>query len=330
MTTPYSSASSLFGLFDTLMAAGRDWEMFVTGESEAPIFDVKLVGQNHGPATCASGFSISPDFTFDNAPQSDLLIVPGMTVSAKERLNKSESRAVEWLADRASSGTRIVSACTGALYLAEAGLLDGIEATTHWAYGDLFRRHYPLVRLRLDRNICYQDAAQGVVTSAGTTGWQELALFLIAHYGGLTRAAKAAKFWLIADRGALQAPYASMVRTLPHADAAIESAQAWVAENYSAENPVAEMIERAGLPATTFARRFRNATGQTPLDYVQTMRIEEAKQMLETTDAPVAEIGLEVGYSDAASFRRLFKRRAGITAADYRQMFGNKRFARYT
>lgn len=330
LVTPYTSASGLFGIYDTLMAAGRDWETFVTGEAQAPIFDVKLVGASREAFPCASGIAVSPHVTFDDAPNADLVIVPGMTISAQERLGNSEQPSVRWLAEQERAGTRVVAACTGALYLAEAGLLDGVEATTHWAYGDLFRRHYPAVRLRLDLNLCYADAAHGVVTAAGTSAWQELAIFLIAQHGGVQRAAKAAKFWLLADRGELQAPYSSMVRALPHGDAIVEAAQTWIAEHYAVVNPVSEMTVRSGLPATTFARRFRTATGQTPMDYIQIMRIEEAKQLLEMTHNSVVEIGEEVGYADPASFRRLFKRRTGITPAEYRKMFGVQRFARYT
>jgi transcriptional regulator GlxA family with amidase domain len=258
------------------------------------------------------------------------VIVPGMTVSSQDRLGASEQDSIAWLRERSQSETRIVSACTGAVYLAEIGLLDGIEATTHWAYADLFRRHFPDVRLRLDRSICFSDASRGVVTSGGTTAWQELALFLIAHYGGVHRAAKTAKFWLMADRGELQAPYSSLVKAIPHGDAIVETAQVWVADHYAIENPVGEMTTRSGLPATSFARRFRNATGLSPMDYVQTVRMEEAKQLLETSDLSVADIGAEIGYNDPASFRRLFKRKTGITPNEHRRMFGAKRFAHYS
>ena len=159
--------------------------------------------------------------------------------------------------------------------------------------------------------------------------WQELALFLIANYGGSQRASKAAKVWLMADRGELQAPYASMIKFIRHNDAVIEAAQIWIAENYAQDSPVASMTSHSGLPETTFTRRFRNATGQSPKDYVQTLRVEEARQMLETTDMPVSEIGFEVGYADTASFRRLFKRKTGLTPAEHRRMFGPARFLRY-
>lgn len=235
VATPQVSASSLFGLYDTLMAAGRDWEVLVTGEPLAPVFDIKLVGPSSEPFACASGFRITPDVTFDESPVCDLVIVPAINLSPNERVNPSEHPALEWLRAQKNAGTRIVSACTGAIYLAEIGLLDGVEATTHWGFEDLFRRHYPAVKLRLDRGLCFSDAAHGVATSGGATGWQELALFLITNYGSAERAAKAAKVWLMADRGELQAPYSSMVKHIPHGDKIIEEAQVWIGEHYAAK-----------------------------------------------------------------------------------------------
>ncbi len=329
MAPPQASASVLFGLFDILSAAGQDWETLVSGEAVTPIFEVKLVGPSRQPFSCGSGMLIAADYTYEDAPDCDLIVVPGINISPIERLDIEDHPGIGWLKARCRSGTRIVSACTGAVYLAETGLLDGVEITTHWAFERLFHRFYPDVRLRLDRGLCFAEATRGPVTSGGTTGWQELALFLITNYGGLRCASKTAKVWLMADRGELQAPFTSMLKSTPHDDKIIEDVQLWIADNYADENPVAGMAEKAGMPATTFSRRFRNATGRKPLDYVQSLRIEEARQLLETTEIPVAEIGDEVGYADPVSFRRLFKRRTGLTPAEHRRMFGAPRFARY-
>lgn len=207
VTTPQASASSLFGLYDTLTAAGRDWEALVTGEPEAPVFDVKLIGPSIEPFPCGNGLRIVPDVTFEQASECDLIVVPGLNLSPRYRLDPVEHESLPWLKSRKDTSTRIVSACTGAVYLAEIGILDGVEATTHWAFGELFRKHYPEVRLRLDRGLCFSDASQGAVTSGGTTGWQELALFLITNYGDAERAGRTAKVnisvRMLSDKGAL-------------------------------------------------------------------------------------------------------------------------------
>lgn len=330
VATPQTSASSVFGLYDTLVAAGRDWEFLVNGTDPDPVFDVSLVGPDTAGFLCGSGVRIVPDRSFDASGDADLVVVPGLTLSPHERPDPGHHPCLEWLKARDLGRTRIVSACTGAVYLAEIGILDGVEATTHWAWESLFRQYYPAVRLRTDRGLCFADASKGPVTSGGTTGWQELALFLIAHYGGTQRAARTAKVWLMANRGELQAPFCSMVTATPHADAVIAQAQEWIADHYATDNPVAGMAARSGLPSTTFARRFRKATTKSPQDYVLAVRIEEARQLLETTAMPVAEVGEAVGYQDTPSFRRLFRRKTGLTPTEHRKMFGTARFARYS
>ncbi|WP_254443029.1 GlxA family transcriptional regulator [Ruegeria arenilitoris] len=330
VATPETSASSVFGLYDTLVAAGRDWEHLVSGDDPLPVFDVSLVGPDIKGFRCGSDVWIAPDQTFEDAADADIVVVPGLTLSPHDRPDPRQHPCLAWLSKHDSAKTRIMSACTGAVYLAEIGILDGVEATTHWAWEGLFRQFYPNVRLRTDRGLCFADASSGPVTSGGTTGWQELAMFLIAHYGGTQKAVRAAKVWLMANRGELQSPFSSMITTTPHADAVIALSQEWIADNYAIENPVAEMAKRSGLPPTTFARRFRKATNKSPQDYVLAQRIEEARELLETTECSVPEVGEAVGYVDTPSFRRLFKRKTGLTPAEHRKMFGQSRFANYS
>jgi transcriptional regulator GlxA family with amidase domain len=326
----YTSASGLFGIYDTLSSVGAGWEAFVSGEAVEPRFVVKVVAPTNRPFRCGSGVMVTPDASIDEVSETDICVLTGINASAMQPLGSAESRVYDWLTELQGRSVRVVSACTAALYLAEAGLLDDVEATTHWAYGDLFRTHYPKVRLRLEKNLCFTDSHRGVVTSGGTTAWQELALFLITNYAGMEQAVRAAKFWLLADHGSLQSPFVAMPLGIPHGDSAIQACQVWIADNYAAENPVSAMVAHSGLAPTTFARRFRQATGYTPKHYVQAVRVEEAKQLLESSDAPVEQIGMEVGYEDAASFRRLFKRTTGLTPAEHRRMFGRKRFDRYS
>ena len=323
------SPSSLYGLRDVMASVGVGWETFVTGEPPTPPFNVRIVSTETGTIARASGVEIRADLSLDQAEGADIVVVPGMSVSASEPLGDPYSTMCDWLRRVHRGGARVAAACSGALVLAEAGLLNDLEATTHWAYRDLFRLCYPRVRLRPEKNLCCSDARPDIVTSGGANAWQELALFLITQHAGIEQAVRAAKFWLLADQGGLQAPYMAMPLGIPHGDAAVRDCQVWLSEHYAIRTPVATMIERSSLAPTTFARRFRRATGYAPMDYVHTVRIEEAKQILETTDASVERIGEEVGYEDPASFRRLFKRKSGLTPAEYRRLFGRRRFERY-
>jgi transcriptional regulator GlxA family with amidase domain len=146
-------------------------------------------------------------------------------------------------------------------------------------------------------------------------------LYLIARFCGQEEAVRATNIFLLGDRSEGQLPFAAMARPRTHSDAIIEKCQTWIAQHYEIANPVAHMAAYSGLTPRTFKRRFRAATGYTPIDHVQPFRIEEAKQSLESTDMQIDQISLEVGYSDPASFRRLFKRMVGVTPAHYRQRF---------
>jgi transcriptional regulator GlxA family with amidase domain len=326
LAVPETAASGLYGFIDVLSSVGVAWESAVAHTPVRPQFNVRIVAAGAQPFRCVSGALITPDVSIDDADAAQIVLIPAVQAASTERWRTREPAIYEWLSGLDPSQTRLVSACTGALLLAEANVLDGHEATTHWAYRDLFRRFYPEVRLRPERNICVSGRDACIVTSGGASAWQALALFLIAQYCGPERATQTAKFWLISGVGNRQLPYSAMLIRQAHKDQTIEQCEFWIRTNLAKPSPVESMIELSGLSATTFSRRFRRATGYTPIEYVQAARIEEAKRMLESGSRLVDEVSRQVGYGDAVSFRRLFKRHVGITPSEYRKRFGGARF----
>jgi transcriptional regulator GlxA family with amidase domain len=230
-------------------------------------------------------------------------------------------REIDWLKRMYAKGAILSSVCSGSLVLAETGLLDGQETSGHWAYRELFRDHYPKVKFRMDSILRFAGEQDRIVTAGGVTSWQDLALYLIARLCGPQDAIRTAKIHILSDRSDGQLPFAVITPRVQRKDAIIGACQNWIAENYACPNPVASMTTRSGLKPRTFARRFLAATGYQPVDYVHTIRIEEAKQLLETDTVGVEEIGHIVGYEDPTFFRRLFKRKAGLTPAAYRRKF---------
>ena len=326
LATPDTSASTLYGLFDVLTWLGTGWGVFVTGKPAEPRFDVRIVAARREPFRCAGDVVVSPHLSVEEAEDTDIALVASLAVPASSRPVNHDKWAINWLVQQQSRGATIASACTGAIVLAEAGLLNGWEATSHWAYSDLFRIHYPEIRLRMEKDVCVSGHDRQIVTSGGGTAWQELVLYIAARFCGLEHAVQIAKFWLIPSREENQASFAALCHGIPHEDGVVNECQAWIAVNFTKPNPVAEMVRRSGLPPTTFARRFKRATGYRPIDYVQTLRIEKAKDMIEVGGDAVEVIGRSVGYEDPASFRRLFKRKAGLTPSVYRRRFGHSRF----
>lgn len=184
---------------------------------------------------------------------------------------------------------------------------------------------YPRVSVHRDRALVVAGAGQRLVMGGGGTSWLDLALFLIARLVSVEAAMRTARLNLIDWHSLGQLPFAALNRTRPANDAVIQNCQTWIAQNYQKESPVATMAKLAGLAERSFKRRFEQATGMSPLEYVHTLRLEEAKQVLESTEAPIEAVAQEVGYQDSSFFSRLFRRKVGLTPSQYRRRFGSLR-----
>ena len=329
LATPDSSPSTLYGLLDVLGTVGVGWESYVTGKPVEPKFDVRIVAATKQPFRCAGNALVTPHCSVEEVQDTDIALVGSLVIPNTPPIVILDKRELDWLVRLQSRGSTIASVCSGSIMLAESGLLDGWEATSHWVYRDLFQLYYPGVRWRIEQKLCVSGQDDQIVTSGGATSWLEMALYLITRFCGVDYAAHTAKFWVIPGQEETQAPYAVMTRSILHDDGVVNECQAWIAEHYENPNPIAAMVERSGLPPTTFARRFKRATGYRPMDYVHALRVEEAKEMLEIGGDAIDRIGREVGYEDPASFRRIFKRKVGLTPSIYRRRFYRSRFERY-
>jgi transcriptional regulator GlxA family with amidase domain len=313
--------SIIYGVYDTLWAAGWLWQSLKGQPAGRRLFEPRLVAAEAGPLELVTGVSIVPQDSIAGVHQTDIVFVPNVMAETAKSMESLDRRLIDWIKRMHAKGAQIYAACGGSLVLAEAGLLDGQEATTHWSYAPLFRRLYPNVTLREERILVQGGPGHSVVCSGGASSWQDLALLLIARHAGTEEAIRISKLFLYQWHRDGQLPYASMIANVDHGDAVILRCQTWLAQNYERADIVAELVRQSGLPKRTFDRRFRAATGYSPLAYTQALRIEEAKQLLETGSAPVGAIARDVGYTDTASFRRLFRRLAGMTPGDYRRKF---------
>lgn len=310
----------LYGVYDTLWAAGILWNG-MEGRAHKPLFRPRLVAATTDPVRLYTDVTITPHHGIDEIGHTDIVFVPNVMVHSPEDIARLDRRLIEWIRARYASGVQLCASCGGPLVVAEAGLLDGQVATTHWSYVDLFRQRFPSVDVHADRILTQSGPGQSIVCSGGSSSWQDLCLYLIARHGGIAEALRVSRVFLYQWHRDGQQPYASMIANVGHEDAAIRRCQAWLADHYDLPNVVGEAARLSGLPKRTFDRRFHAATGYAPLAYVQALRIEEAKQMLETAADPVEEVARQVGYEDPASFRRLFRRHVGMTPGDYRRKF---------
>ncbi len=330
IAVPDTAPAVLYGLSEVFSAVGVAWTE-VTGDTiDSRRMVPEVVAEAAAPFTCEVGAPVVPRATFHATGARDVVIVPDLALRADLDPRGRWSAAVAWLREQYAGGAVVCSVCTGSLMLAEAALLDGLEATTHWAARPHFRRFYPAVALRPERVLVPAGPEHRIITAGGHASWAELALYLVARFCGRDEAIRIAKLFLLGDRSDGQLPFAAMLRPARHGDAAIERCQVWIAHRYADPNPVAGMQMRSGLAPRTFKRRFRAATGYGPIEYVQTLRIEEAKHLLETTSTSLEEIAAAVGYRDPTSFRRVFTRMTGVTPARYRKRFRGRDFFAYS
>jgi transcriptional regulator GlxA family with amidase domain len=323
---PDATISTLTGIYDVL-GAFKMLSGFEPSLPSEPPFQVEIVSTRRGSVSLVSGMPVEATRGTDELDHTDILIVPSIVLSSKGWTQGRYPELVSWAARMHAQGALLCSACSGVFLLAETTLFDGRDATVHWGYAEPFAKTFPAVPLQPERVLIVSGEREELITSGASMSWHDLVLYLIArHVGSVAAQAVARTFALQWHHDGL-APYIVFHGRTDHGDATIAEAQAWLATHFAVGSPVEEMVRRSEMPERTFKRRFTEATGFAPIDYVQRLRVEDAKRRLERTDAPVDEISWQAGYEDAAFFRRLFKRVTGLTPGAYRRRFQVPTFA---
>lgn len=227
--------------------------------------------------------------------------------------------AARWMVARHHEGATVGSICAGAFVLAETGLIDGRRVTTHWAFSDELAARYPKLELAAERMVIDDG---DIVTAGGILAWTDLGLTLVEKLMGLQTMLATARFLLVDPPRRDQDPYRSFAPKFDHGDTAILHVQHHIHATASQAHEIPDLADRAGLTERTFLRRFVKATGLRPTEYIQQIRMMQARDALETTGLPVAQIAWNVGYSDGAAFRKIFLRVTGLKPTQYRQRFG--------
>jgi transcriptional regulator GlxA family with amidase domain len=275
----------------------------------------------------ASGMPLVVQRAVAEVEATDIVIVPSVVVGRAGWQSGRYPELVAWATRMHETGAILCSACSGVFLLAETGLFDGRSATVHWGYAEHFRRAFPRVPLLPERVLVVSGEREDLVSSGASMTWHDLVLYLIARHVGTTAAQAVARFFALQWHHEGLTPYIVFRGRIDHGDAVIADAQAWLEKHFAVANPVEEMVRRSGMAERTFSRRFIAATGLSPLDYAQRLRVEDAKRRLERTEASIDEISWQVGYEDPAFFRRLFRRTTGLAPGGYRRKFRVPSFA---
>lgn len=321
LALPETAGSALYGMVDVLAATGTLWRELVGENPGHQLIAPHIVSHTRKPFRCGNGIPVRPELEFRTVPTPKILIIPEMWLTPSDDLSGRYTDMKDWIRRCYKNGSTIYSACSGSILLAASGLLNGREATSHWGYQDLFRKSFPSVRFNSAPNLVIADPGGRIVTAGGTTSWHDLALHIIARHCSPGEALRIAKVYLLKWHDEGQLPFQSLIRRQPHADSAVRKVEEWLADHFREENAVAGAVRACGIPERTLKRRFKMATGQTLIGYVQNLRIEEAKRLLENEVTAADDIAAAIGYENPAFFRRLFKRCTGLTPVAYRRLF---------
>lgn len=310
-------ASTALMPIEVFHSAGALWRE-LKGEAPEPRFRVVTASiDGKSVRSPYAGLTMAPQHAIADVVKADIVIVPTSGLELDEKLVEN-SALLPWLRKHYAAGAYLAGVCMGAAYLAEAGLLDGKRATTHWAVAPDLRKRYPAVDWRADLFVT-EDTR--LLCSGGLTAAADVSLYLVEKLCGHEIAVQTAKALLLSMPRTHQAGYAVLPLSPPHGDDRIRAVEAFLQARYADDINNEQLAELACMSERTFLRRFKAATGRVPAAYLQAVRIEAAKAMLELETAPVQVVAEKVGYGDVSFFRSLFKRETGMTPAEYRAHF---------
>jgi len=285
-----------------------------------PLFDVHLVGVSKETSQRSGLFTVNPDVLIHNVLKTNLIIIPalhGDQVKAAER-NKE---FIPWIIQQYKNGAEVASFCIGSFFLASTGLLDGKQCTTHWRFANEFRKMFPDVNL-LDDKIMTEEA--GIYTSGGAYSYLNLLLYLIEKYAGRDVAVLISKAFMIdIDRNS-QSPFIMFQGQKEHEDELVKRAQEFIESNYQEKITVEQIASMLALSRRNLERRFKRATANTVVEYIQRVKVEAAKMSLESSRENISEVMYKVGYNDTKAFRTTFKKITGLSPVQYRNKYNRE------
>jgi transcriptional regulator GlxA family with amidase domain len=310
-------SSTAIGPMEVFLHAGSLWNVFA-GKKPVPRFRVTTASADGRAVRCDGPIRISPAVALSAIRKAEIIFIPSTGPSLDDVVQRN-APVVPWLRRWHKRGAAIASVCSGVGLVAATGLLDGKRATTHWGLAADLRRKYPRVRWMPELMVT-ED--RGFYCGGGVNASLDLSLFLVERYCGHEVAMQSAKALLIETPRAWQAGFAIVPLKTEHSDDAISNAQEWMHQNFRTDFPLDALARHVGMSLRNFVRRFKQATGDSPLSYLQKLRIAAAKRLLEGDHRTMQEIGDAVGYQDAAFFRQLFQRHTGVSPSTYRRRFG--------
>jgi transcriptional regulator GlxA family with amidase domain len=308
-----NNLSSIVGTYKLFSRANASWK-----EKEGQeVFRICLAGISEQVDFYEGLFSVKPHVVFSSISKTDLIIIPSLNHRYREAI-ASNRILIPWIESQYKDGAEVASICTGAFLLASSGLLDGKSCSTHWSAAEDFRNLFPNVKLQTDLLITYE---QGIYTNGGAYSFLNLIIYLIEKYYDRQTAIYCSKVFQIEPDRKSQSVFTLFRGQMQHEDDVVKEVQAYIETHFREKISVEELSARFSVGRRNFDRRFIKATGNTPLEYLQRVKVESAKKALEISRKTVNEIMYEVGYSDVKAFREVFRKYTGMSPVEYKGRF---------
>lgn len=290
---------------------------FLRDRGQPPLFEVQLVGLSKETQLAGGLYTIHSERLLQDVKKTDLVVIPALDGELRNAVEQNRD-FIPWLIKQHERGAELASLCLGAFLLASTGLLKGRKCATHWMGANAFRKMFPDVNLVTEQIITDE---QGIYSSGGAFSYQNLILYLIEKYAGREMAILTAKVFAIEIERTNQSPFIIFQGQKDHEDELIKRSQAFIESNFQRKVTVDELASMSFLSRRNFERRFKKATANTVLEYIQRVKIEAAKMNLESSQENVSEVMYNVGYSDPKAFRTTFKKITGLSPVQYRNKY---------
>ncbi|MEO7924972.1 MAG: helix-turn-helix domain-containing protein [Chitinophagaceae bacterium] len=293
---------------------------FLQADGKEPLFDVQLVGLSGEVKLEGSLFSVHTDALLKDIKKTDLIFIPAISGDMKKALEANRD-FIPWIVEQYSNGAEVASLCIGAFLLASTGLLDGKKCSTHWNSANEFRSMFPEVEL-VDGSIITEE--KGLYSSGGANSYWNLLIYLVEKYTDRATAILASKFFAIDIDRDSQAAFMLFRGQRGHEDDAIKQAQDFIEKNYTEKITVDQLAGNSAVGRRSFERRFKKATNNTVVEYIQRVKMEAAKRSFESSRKNISEVMFDVGYTDTKAFRTIFKKVTGLTPIEYRNKYNKQ------
>jgi len=312
----FSTIACIAGAFE-IFAAANAYQRKAGGTE---VFTVQLAGTLEKEELYDGMFTVKPQLHISAIVKTDLIIIPS-SVPFHQKTGKESQLLLDWIIKQYKNGAEIACMCSGAFVLASSGLLDGRTCSTHWAHADTFRTKFPKVNLQSDMLITDEN---GIYTNGGAYSFLNLMIYLVEKYYGRPTAIYCSKIFQIEMDRNSQSAFTIFTGQKLHGDKMVEQAQVYIENQLHEKISIESLSANFAVGRRNFDRRFIKATGNTPVEYAQRVKIESAKKALETTRKTVNEVMYEVGYSDVKAFREVFRKITGISPLVYRSRYNKE------